>query len=311
MMVLFDTIVMTDRRETLTFAGINGDFMKYLLRRHGEMMATGHTDLKDSRGGLVDTNGCLVLFVAAGCAVATINFKRRPLRRGDCVLLFYDSTLSIEEASAAFSVRYASFAYALIEEAIYKPLSDSFWDFLYDDPVFRVSGAERELLEAWWRQLEWTAGMGEGAQREEMLKNSIRSLLIVADTEIVRALSDKKQDRERSHAWMLVTRFFHLVALHCHEVRDVRYYASHLSMTTTYLYKLCKKTVRLSPKEAIDKQTVTEIKTYLVNTDLSVKGIAAALNFEDVSYMCRYFRRMTGLSPQDYRKALERRSGSR
>lgn len=46
---------------------------------------------------------------------------------------------------------------------------------------------------------------------------------------------------------------------------------------------------QLSPKELIDRQTVTEIKTYLVNTDMSVKHIASELNFEDVSYMCRYF----------------------
>lgn len=46
----------------------------------------------------------------------------------------------------------------------------------------------------------------------------------------------------------------------------------------------------------------TEIKTYLVNTDLSIKSIATELNFEDASYMCRYFRRITKMSPIDYRK---------
>lgn len=63
---------------------------------------------------------------------------------------------------------------------------------------------------------------------------------------------------------------------------------------------------QLSPKELIDRQTVTEIKTYLVNTDMSVKHIASELNFEDVSYMCRYFRRQTGMSPMDYRAFSKR-----
>lgn len=57
----------------------------------------------------------------------------------------------------------------------------------------------------------------------------------------------------------------------------------------------------MSPKEVIDQQIIVEIKTYLLNTDLSVKNIASELNFEDPSYMCRFFRRMTGVSPISYR----------
>ena len=59
--------------------------------------------------------------------------------------------------------------------------------------------------------------------------------------------------------------------------------------------------MRLSPKKLIDKQTATEIKTFLINTDMTVKSIASELHFDDVSYMCRYFRRLTGVSPIDYR----------
>ena len=60
--------------------------------------------------------------------------------------------------------------------------------------------------------------------------------------------------------------------------------------------------MQLSPKEVLDRQTVTEIKTYLVNTDATIKGIAGELHFNDVSYMCRYFRKITGMSPIDFRK---------
>ena len=64
----------------------------------------------------------------------------------------------------------------------------------------------------------------------------------------------------------------------------------------------------LSPKELIDRQTISEIKSYLVNTDMPVKAIASNLNFEDVSYMCRYFRRLTGTSPVEYRQNAKNRS---
>ena len=279
--------------------------IKYSLRQGDMPFSTGTTDLRQSHGSLIDTNGCIALFVASGCAVVTVNFKRRPLRRGDFVLLFYDGTFSIERSSTLFSVRYASFAYEMIEEAIYKPLSNRFWDVLYDTPVFRTSAGQKDLLDAWWRQLRWMERMEDKASQEEMLKNSIRNLLIAIDAEVVHNQPDKTRGNEGNHVWMLITRFFKLVSLHCRETREVAFYADQLSITTTYLYKLCRKHLQMSHKEVLDKQTVTEIKTYLVNTDIPVKGIADELCFNDMSYMCRYFRRITGMSPMDYRRSFK------
>lgn len=265
-------------------------------------LSIGTTDLRQSHGSLIDTNGCIALFVESGCAVATVNFKKCPLRRGDFVLSFYDGTFSIEQSSSLFSVRYASFAYHVVEEAICKPLSDLFWEVLYERPVFRTSARQKDLLGAWWRQLDWMERMEDKAGREEMLKNTFRNLLIAVDTEVMRGRPDKTHGNECSHAWRLITRFFKTVSLHCRERRDVAFYADKLSITTTYLYKLCRKHLQMSPKEVLDRQILTEIKTYLVNTDAPVKGIADELHFDDVSYMCRYFRRMTGMSPLDYRR---------
>lgn len=279
--------------------------IKYSLRQDNMSFSIGRTDLKQSHGSLIDTNGCMALLVTPGFATATVNFKKFPLRRGDFILSFYDNTFSTERSSTLFSVRYASFAYPVIEEAICKPLSDLFWEVLYENPVFHTSASQKDLLDAWWRQLDWMEHMEDKAFQEEMLKNSFRNLLITVNTEVMRNQPDSTHGNEQSHAWMLITRFFKLVSLHCRETREVTFYANRLSITTTYLYKLCRKHLQMSPKEILDRQTVTEIKTYLVNTDVPVKSIADELHFEDVSYMCRYFRRMTGMSPMDYRKSFK------
>ena len=96
--------------------------IKYSLRQDNMSFSIGRTDLKQSHGSLIDTNGCMALLVTSGFATATVNFKKFPLRRGDFILSFYDNTFSTERSSTLFSVRYASFAYPVIEEAICKPL---------------------------------------------------------------------------------------------------------------------------------------------------------------------------------------------
>ena len=63
---------------------------------------------------------------------------------------------------------------------------------------------------------DWMKHIESSASLEEMLKNTIRNLLIAIDTEI-RNQPGKAYGNEGSHAWMLVTRFFKLVSLHCRE----------------------------------------------------------------------------------------------
>lgn len=275
--------------------------IKYALRKEGSVFAAGETDFRDSCGSLIDTNGCIVLSVVSGFATATINCERHALYKGDFILLFYDSNISVDSISAGFRVRYISVAYPLVEEAIYKPLSLRFWDMLYGNSVLHPDTEQSVLLSGWWNQMVWLDSLKDGSYKEEMIKNNIRNLLMAVDT-VVYDDNEVTFSSRRNHSWVLIMGFFKLLSTHCHEERDVGFYADKLSITTTYLYKLCRKYMLLSPKELIDRQTISEIKSYLVNTDMPVKAIASSLNFEDVSYMCRYFRRLTGTSPVEYRQ---------
>lgn len=87
------------------------------------------------------------------------------------------------------------------------------------------------------------------------------------------------------------------------------FYAKKLCITSDYLYKISYKVANVSPKEVIDHQVLVAIKTYLSDTNLSVKNIASELNFDDPSYMCRFFRRMTGMSPIEFRNNSELQKG--
>lgn len=181
-----------------------------------------------------------------------------------------------------------------MEEVIYKPLSQNFWDAVYASPVLHPSSRQSALLFAWWQQTVWIADIPDQTYREEQIRNHIRSLMIDIDTE---TRSESIRNRG-GHSWTLIVRFYKLISLHCHEIRDVGFYADKLAITTTYLNKLCHRHALSSPKQLIDSQTVSEIKSCLINTDMPVKTIAARLHFDDASYLSRYFRRHTGLTPE-------------
>lgn len=61
--------------------------------------------------------------------------------------------------------------------------------------------------------------------------------------------------------------------------------------------RVCKET----PKEAINRQVVSEMKHLIKNTSLNADQIAIRLHFPNTSYMCRYFKKYTGMSISEYR----------
>ena len=246
----------------------------------------------------------MVLLVDSGCAIVSVGFRRRVLRRGMMAVLFYDDTFWIERSSRAFSCRYVALADDNVQEAIYKLTSPYFWDSLSENPLFLLEDGQWELLEGWYRQIVWICSNAANEYTDQLLRNNIYNLFMAMDGEMTQ--SGKGSNKAISRSRTLIIRFLKLVAQHFRTTREVSFYAEQLCITTTYLYKLTHRRWNLSPKELIDQQTICEIKTLLSSTDMSVKEIAAMLHFEDTPYMCRYFRQRTGFSPTEYRYSTTR-----
>lgn len=264
---------------------------------------TGKTDLKQHVGNLVDISGCLVLMVDSGFAIVSVGLQRKVLRRGMVVLLFYDDTFWVEQCSRTFTCRYISLSYENVEEAIYKLSSPYFWNIVAEMHLFYPNKTQWILFEDWFRQMEWVCNRASEEYRHTMLQNNIYNLFMAMDCEMEREGGIEKNTM--THGRSLMVQFLKLITQHCRQTRSVTFYADQLCITTTYLNKLCHQCFYLSPKELINQQTLCEIKTFLATTDLSVKEIASIMQFEDASYLCRYFRKLAGISPMEYRNGRE------
>ncbi len=69
----------------------------------------------------------------------------------------------------------------------------------------------------------------------------------------------------------------------------------HLSTTVN---KITGKTVT----DIIAKLVITDAEAKLKSTDLTIQEIAYSLNFPDISFFGKYFKRYTGMSPKQYRE---------
>lgn len=263
---------------------------------------TAKTDMSEFGTTRIAIDGCLLLMVESGCAIASIGLKRRVMKPGMIFLMFYDDTFWIECRSRAFSCRYVALTYENVDEAIFKLASHNFWDVLIEINGFYLGDKQRVMFENWYRQMEWICTEVNSKYSDVMLRNNIHNLFMAMDYEME---SMGLYERENiSSGRSLIMKFIKLLLQFIKQKRSVEFYAEKLCITTAYLNKLTHKWLNASPKEVIGQQTICEIKTLLATTDLTIKEIASMLHFNDPPYMCRYFRQHTGLSPLEYRKDL-------
>jgi len=79
-------------------------------------------------------------------------------------------------------------------------------------------------------------------------------------------------------------------------------YANHLSLHVNYLNRAVKEVTGKPTSAHIAARVITEAKALLKYSDWSVAEIAYALGFEYPAYFNNYFKRMTGSTPNAFRK---------
>ncbi len=79
------------------------------------------------------------------------------------------------------------------------------------------------------------------------------------------------------------------------------FYARELCITPKYLTTLIRRVSGKSVSEWIDIYVVLEAKALLRFSNRSVQEVAYALNFPNQSFFGSYFKRITGMSPSEFR----------
>ncbi|MBQ8047969.1 MAG: AraC family transcriptional regulator [Prevotella sp.] len=104
-----------------------------------------------------------------------------------------------------------------------------------------------------------------------------------------------------SHATEVFNRFIQLVNEHAGRQHQLDFYADKLCLSTRYLGTLIRQASGTTAKEWIDRALITEAKVMLKHTDKSAAQIAYQLSFPNPSFFSKYFRRLTGMTPAEYR----------
>lgn len=115
-----------------------------------------------------------------------------------------------------------------------------------------------------------------------------------------REIEERKGHRSREIE--LFEQFMQLVNMHGNREHSLGFYADKMCLTERYLGKMIRNASGMTAKKWIDRATITAAKVMLRHTDKQVSLIAYELQFPNASFFCKFFRRMTGITPGEYRE---------
>ncbi len=105
-----------------------------------------------------------------------------------------------------------------------------------------------------------------------------------------------------SRATQLFNHFMHLVNRHAVTHRQLQFYADELCISKKYLCLVVKSVSGMTAKEWIDLGALNHAKVMLRRTSMPIAEISNAMGFSQDSAFSKFFKRITGLSPQQYRQ---------
>lgn len=115
--------------------------------------------------------------------------------------------------------------------------------------------------------------------------------------------NNTEQNQSREH--LFFSRFLQLVNEHAQEHHEIGFYASILCLSPRYMSNVIHSISGKSAKYWIDNALITRAKVLLRFSDKQIIQISEDMNFANPAFFCKFFRRLTGFSPLEYRKKLK------
>lgn len=168
-------------------------------------------------------------------------------------------------------------------------------------PVYQLMPEEADRIKSFFSLIRRKM-LSEGHHfRKETVQSLISAMIYDLSDTLARTQSSK--DYCSTSAEKIFVDFIKLVEDNFREQRKLAWYGKQLCITTKYLYGAVKSVSNCTPSYWIDNYVTLEIKVLLKNSTKSIKEITQDLHFSSQSFLGKYFKDHTGISPKEYRRS--------
>ena len=251
-----------------------------------------------------------ILICRRGKATLHINYKDWELHEGAVITVFPNDVVELtvwKEDGTPVSPEVPSF---LVEMLKYNPsllreaslqLEQTVYSALREDRCRQDTPIVTNIINAMFSLLKVYFDQSECTCISQLVLCQLKAFFIGFHEYLLRN-PDLHPDEVKSYRVReLFNRFMMLMERDYKISRDVNYYAEQMHITSKYLTNIVRQVTHHTPKSIIDQYVILQLKMQLKRSSQSIKEVAWEYHFADTSFFCRYFKKHTGITPQQIR----------
>lgn len=245
-----------------------------------------------------------VIICHAGCARLLYDMQEVHFTANSIAVILPDHIMRPLECSPDYSVTFILHSNAFCEELKTKRLTHDYEKF-HLTPSCHMTD---EAMALYNKALD----IFEHICNSSTQFYPLRREMLIAQSNVMVELSNacrREIDTNRviSRNQMVFQDFCNLLAMHYREHHEVTFYADNIHLSPRHFSLVIKQTTGLSASDYIEEYILTQARNLLTTRpDLSVQQISYHLGFAEAPSFCRFFKRKTNATPNDFRQNLKK-----
>lgn len=246
-------------------------------------------------------NAFAVIFCASGEAEIQINLKKYTIKSGMIALHVPENIIQINSTDNL--IIYPFIVSSQYIQKIHFETKDliSLYMAAKTAPVFALEYSDIHVLEKYYYLLE-SILQTESVHKDKITVGIMTSFLYKIYEILLVKLKEQEYKRKVPERCEVVFEdFIKELNLFNGTEHSLSFFADRMNLTPNYLSARIKEYSGRTAMEWIEDSVILEAKTMLKHTDLSIQEIAYKLNFPTQTFFGKYFKRVTGMSPKQYK----------
>ena len=239
-----------------------------------------------------------------GMENGSVNLRDVSINKGSLLMSFPGNVLKIESGYPMATVRgiMLSQDFMRMMNVDVKNSMPLFMRLAYN-PMIHLTQKQQEDIERYLDLLENISENDNLAHRDQIVSGLVSSMFFrISDMyEQSTQVANDKERSVRNRREEYFAKFITLLSNNFKRERTVGFYAEQMCVTPKYFSLLIKEFSGKSAAEWIDYYVITEAKTLLRYSTMSIQEVAYELSFSSQSFFGKYFKHLTGMSPSEYK----------
>ena len=242
--------------------------------------------------------GYMFLLCFQGTCSITVHLTQYTMKKGTLLILLPDLYFQVLEQSDDCKFIFAGFATELVRSSSLFSKSIEYTPFIFEKPVLQLDKKAFDLMYSYLRIIIKAKNTSNNILTQEQAALTFTQLILGLGNLIKNGKSVNQQYNRNQE---IVKELVRTVVMNYHTERNVSFYADKMHLSPQHLSTTIKKITGKTLTDIISSFIINDAKAKLKSTEMTIQEIAYSLNFPDISFFGKYFKRYTGMSPKQYR----------